>query len=186
MSTAVRFSVEEYDRLLAEGLFDGENQRRVELIRGEILEMAPPGPLHEDVIDLLSEWSYDVTDRRLVRVRTQNTVGIPEIDSVPLPDIAWARRQSYRTGRPQPRDIFLIIEVSDSTLKYDRDVKGEIYAEAGIEDYWIANVRDFCIEVYRRPAGGAYGEKRTYQMDETVASLAFPEAKLDLARLYSG
>jgi Uma2 family endonuclease len=186
MSTALRFSVEEFDQMLAEGLFDGENQRRVELIHGEILEMAPPGPLHEDIVDLLNEWSFEVTDRRQVRVRIQNTVGIPELDSVPLPDVVWVREQSYRTGRPQPGDIFLIIEVADSSLKSDRDVKGPIYAEAGVQDYWIANLRDFSLEVYRKPAGGAYGEKRTYQMDETATSLAFPDAKLELARLYGG
>jgi Uma2 family endonuclease len=121
-----------------------------------------------------------------VRVRIQNTVGIPELESVPLPDIVWVRERSYRAGRPQPSDIFLIIEVADSSLRRDRDVKREIYAEAGIQDYWIVKLRDFSIEVYRQPSRGAFADKRTYQMDETVASLVFPSARLEVADLFSG
>lgn len=184
MSTALRFSTAEFDRILAEGVFDGENQRRVELIRGEVLEMSPPGPLHEDIVDLLNAWSFEVTDRSQVRIRIQNTVGLPELDSIPLPDVVWVREKSYRAGRPQSADVFLVIEVADSSLKYDRDVKSEVYAEAGIKDFWIVNLRDFCVEVYRKPTGGTYGEKRTYHVGDTVESLAIPGAILEVGRLF--
>jgi Uma2 family endonuclease len=183
MSTAMRFTVDEYDRMIEQGVFETRPECRLELVYGEVRETTPANPPHEDVVDLLDDWSHDRTDRTQVRVRTQNSIGISELDCVPLPDIAWVRRQSYRSARPTPADV-LLIEVSETSLRYDRGEKAELYATAGITDYWIVNLKDNCIEVYRNPRDGEYREKRTYEIGQSVSPLAFPEIELPVADLF--
>ena len=156
MSTALRFTLDEYDRMIEQGVFDDRPEEKMELVYGEIRTMSPPGPAHEDVIDLLARWSFESTLRDEVRIRVQNSIGIPELDSAPQPDVAWVREQSYRAGRPQSSDVLLLIEVSDSSLPDDRTTKAELYAEAGVSDYWIINLQDWGIEVYRNPANGRF------------------------------
>lgn len=134
MSTVARLSVEEYDRIIATGVFDHPVRRRVELVRGEIRDMNPIGPLHEDAVDLLAEWSFDSVPRMKVRVRVQNSIGLPELDTVPEPDLAWVRRRAYSRGRPTPRDVLLVIEVADTSLAYDTGEKADLYAAASIGD----------------------------------------------------
>ena len=184
MSTAVRLSLAEYDAMLASGILDERRHQHIELIHGEMREMSPPGPMHEDIIDYLNRWSCNNTDEDLVRVRVQNSVGIPEFESAPMPDVAWVREQSYRQGRPQPSDVFLVIEVSDSSLEYDRGAKAELYASAGMQDYWIVNLQDWCVEVYREPSASGYREKRTFDADAKVSPLAFENVALDVAALF--
>ena len=184
MSTATRFTIDEFDTMVEHGVFDDRRDVRLELIYGEILEMTPPGPPHEDTIDLLTRWSTNNTSEDEVRVRIQNSVGIPEIDSVPMPDVAWVREQSYRQGRPQPSDVLLLIEVASSSLEYDRGVKARLYAAAGIQDYWIVNLRDLCVEVYREPLNDDFREKRTYQIGEQISCLQLPSITLDVSQLF--
>jgi Uma2 family endonuclease len=184
MSTAFRFTLAEYDRMIAQAVFDPDREVRTELIHGEIREMTPPGPTHEEVIDLLNRWSCDNTSPEQVRVRIQNSIGIPALDSAPQPDVAWVKAKSYRTGRPQPTDVLLLIEVSDSSLAYDRGEKAELYAEAGIADYWIVNLRDWCIEIYRDPHRNDYRQKQTYTLHDAVSPLVRPELALPVAQLF--
>lgn len=184
MTTTVRLTLAEYDAMLAQGILDESRHQHIELIQGEMREMSPPGPMHEDIVDYLNRWSCNNTDPAEVRVRVQNSIGIPEFDSAPMPDVAWVREQSYRTGRPQPSDVHLIVEVSDSSLAIDRGAKAELYASAGVQDYWIVNLQDWCVEVYRDPSAGGYREKRTFDGDDTVSPLAFPNVSLNLAELF--
>jgi Uma2 family endonuclease len=116
MSSALRFTVAEYDRMVERGIFADRCERRLELIHGEIRQMVPPNPSHEEIVDLLMYWSVDHAPRDRVRVRVQNSLGIPELDSVPEPDIAWMLAQSYRKRRPRPTDVLLLIEVAESSL----------------------------------------------------------------------
>src|SRR5438309_4413683 len=108
--------------------------------------MSPMGPLHEQAVDILTEWSITNVPRGIVWVRIQNSIGIPGLDSVPEPDICWVRRRDYSAGRPLAGDILLIIEVSDSSLAYDRGEKANLYAAALIADYWVVNIADRCVE----------------------------------------
>jgi Uma2 family endonuclease len=185
MSSVLRFTVAEYDRMIEQGIFDDRPLRRLELIQGEIREMTPPSPPHEDAVDLLMYWSIDNTPRDRVRVRIQNSLGIPALDSVPEPDVAWMQARSYRQRRPEPGDVLLLIEVAESSLVYDRGEKADLCAMAGIPDYWIVNLIDLCIEVHRNPQGGKYGATETYQVGQSIRPLAFPEATLDVARVLS-
>lgn len=185
MSTAVRFTVAEYDRMIQQGVFVDRHDQRLELFYGEIREVTPPNPPHEDTVDLLMYWSVDNAPRDQVRVRIQNSLGIPALDSVPEPDVAWMQARSYRKRRPRPADVLLLIEVAESTLHSDRGEKAELYAAAGIKDYWIVNLVDLCIEVYRKPRAGKYRDVQTYSVVQSLSPLAFPEISLDVGYVFA-
>ncbi len=185
MSTAFRFTVSQFDLMIEQGVFSDEPEARLELICGEIRKMVPPNPPHEDVVDLLNYWSVDNTPRDAVRVRIQNSLGIPNLDSVTEPDVAWMRAGSYRQRRPQPRDVLLLIEVAETSLAYDRGEKAGIYAAAGIKDYWIVNLNDLCVEVHRKPRKGEYRERSTFHSGQSVSPLAFADVELPVSELFS-
>lgn len=95
------------------------------------------------------------------------------------------RAKSYRQRRPEPGDVLLLIEVAESSLAYDRGEKADLYATAGVQDYWIVNLNDLCIEVHRNPQGGKYRATETYQVGRAISPLAFPAATLDVAQVLS-
>jgi len=181
MTTIARFSLAEYDRIVGSGALD---RRRLELARGEILEMAPIGPDHEHVVDLLAEWTTDTVPREAIRLRVQQSIALPDLSSAPQPDIAWVARRNYRAARPTAADCLLLIEVSGSSLAYDRCEKAALYADAGIADYWIVNLRDRQIEVHRGPQPAGYASVTIYRGEEEVRSLAFPEVGLRPSTLW--
>jgi Uma2 family endonuclease len=181
MSTIARFTLEQYDRLVRTGALDA---RRLELIGGEIREMAPIGPLHESVVDQLNDWSTSERVKRKVRVRIQNSIGLPGLDTAPQPDVVWAAPRSYQRGRPSAADVLLLIQVAETSLDYDRGEKRELYASARIGDYWIVNLFDRSIEVYRRPEAGRYLDVQVYRDDAEVRPLAVPEVSLRPATLW--
>lgn len=182
MSTAHRLSLADYDRLITSGTLP--HDRRLELIDGELREMSAIGPPHENVVDLASAWSFDHAPRDQVRVRVQNSIGLPLFDSAPEPDVVWVRQRDYSRGRPLPAEVLLLIEVADSSLDYDRGEKAALYAAAGITDYWVVNIPMKCIEVYRDPREGKYHDTRSYGLTEAVAPLAFPTLLLPVALLF--
>ncbi len=185
MSTVARLSLQQYDRMIERGVFEGDG-RRLEFIRGEICEMNPPGPWHESVVDALDEWSHESLPRRAVRIRVQNSIGLPELETAPQPDLAWVARRDFRRKRPTANDVLLVIEVSDSTLEYDTGVKADLYAAAGIADYWVVNIPEQCVEVRRDPSGGRYRTLTTFADDQDVRPLAFPDVALRPGELFSG
>lgn len=184
MNTALQITIAEYDRLIKKGFFNQLRDRHIELIRGELRQMSPPGPVHEEAIDVLNRWSTSNTDPAVIRVRVQNSIGLPELDSAPQPDVAWVREQSYRKGRPTSEDVILVIEVSDSSLNYDRGTKAKLYAQAGIADYWVINLRDSCIEVFRDPQDGEFQSHEVFERGHTVRPLRFPKLKLSVTKLF--
>lgn len=174
MSTTVRLSLAEYDRMIACGVFDRRERLRLELIHGELRDMAPIGPDHEDILDLLLEWSMDEVPRQKIRVRVQNSIGFPPFDSAPEPDLVWVVKRSYRRGRPTAGDVLLVIEIADSSLRYDCGEKAALYAAAGIADYWVVNVPDRLIEVRRDPEQDGYRSIRAFRGEEEIQPLAVP------------
>jgi Uma2 family endonuclease len=175
MSTSTRVTIAQYDEMIERGVFVPKEDHCVELIEGEIVPMSPIGHRHDDAVEKLTEWSYENRPKHGAKVRVQAALGIPELESVPEPDLVWIRRRSYRQGRPQTLDVLLIVEVSDSSLSYDRGTKAHLYASAGIADYWIVNIPDECIVVLRDPQGGAYQLIQTFHPGESIPLLAFPE-----------
>lgn len=185
MSTATRITIADFDRMIAEGVFElGLKRQRIELIDGELRPMSPIGPVHERLLDRLVRWSCANTSQDLVSVRAQCSIGIPELDRVPEPDVVWAREKDYSLGRPLAADILLIIEISDSSLDYDRSEKARMYAAAGIADYWVVNIPDHCVEVFRQPKGGRYRSHEIFNAPGKVSPLALPKAALSLATLF--
>ncbi|MEX2170440.1 MAG: Uma2 family endonuclease [Pirellulales bacterium] len=184
MSTSTKTTVAEYDRMIERGEFEPVEQHHVELIRGEICEMSPIYPPHEDALDLLVEWSFAVCPGQGIRVRVQNSLGIPELESVPQPDLAWVRRIDYRRVRPTVADLLLLVEVSDTSLRFDRGKKARLYAEAGVQDYWIANVKAEAIEVHRTPRDGVYIDVQSFKGDQAISPLALPTAKLTADQIW--
>src|SRR5688572_24852343 len=119
MSTVAPLTIEQYDRMIARGVFDGPNRKRIELIQGELRMMSPIGPSHEDAVDELMVWSVESVPLDQVRVRIQQSVGLPALASVPEPDVSWVRFRRYSKSRPDAADVLLLIEVARSSLKFD-------------------------------------------------------------------
>jgi Uma2 family endonuclease len=177
MSTSTNLDVDDYERLIAEGHFDPSDPQRYELIEGEILALSPIGPEHSEVVQALAEWSYENRPKDQVKIRTQASISIPSLASVPQIDLFWVHRKPFRKVWPQASDLLWLVEVSDSTLSYDRGRKSRIYAKAGVADYWIVNIPDQCIEVRRDPKGDFYQTIQTFHAGDLIALLAFPEIR---------
>lgn len=185
MSTLAKFTVPEYERIIATGIFDGRNRRRIELIRGELREMTPIGTQHAEFVDRLDEWSHAKAPRDEVRIRVQNPLAFLQVESEPEPDVVWAKRKDYSTQHPTADDVLLLIEVADSSLDFDRTEKAELYAEAGIREYWIVNLIDRTVEVRRDPRKGRFAMIRAYSTGETIQPSAAPAVSLSVNDLFS-
>lgn len=161
-------TLDEYDRMCEADVFDPD--ARIELIRGEIVDMPPPGPDHEYSVGTLNEIFVLSVGKSGFVWPQGNSIGIPSSNSRPEPDIAILRRREdrYRGKRPTAEDVILLVEVSYSTLMQDRTEKLALYAEAGIPQYWVVNLVDWVVEVYTDPAEGKYGSARVAQLGETI------------------
>ena len=184
MSTIAHLTLAEYDRMIACGVFDHGRRRRIEFIRGEIREMTPIGSLHEVVVDRLAEWSIKSLPEGKAWVRVQNSIGLPELESAPEPDVAWVARRDYSRARPVAADVLLVIEVAESSLAYDGGEKADLYAAAGIADYWVVNLVERTIEVRRKPADSGFRSLQTHAGDDELRPLALPEIVLRPASLW--
>lgn len=180
--TVRRFSLEEYHHLVESGFF--APQERVELIEGVLHAMSPRGPRHVECLSRLLHFVFSwVGDEAIVRV--QDPVTVTGAESEPEPDLVLAKPRAggYPDRHPEPEEVLLLIEVADSSLDHDRDVKGPLYAAAGIADYWIINLVDDVVEVYREPvtlADGKAGYRtvHVFTPDETVQPLHFADCRL--------
>ena len=187
IATAKRFTLDEYHRLAELGFF-GEDDR-VELIKGEIIQMAAKGRPHSTFNRrLIRELTKLLGDR--ATLQSQDPIAIPD-DSEPEPDIAILRNREddYLTAHPTPSDILLLIEISDSTLNFDQIVKLHLYAEVGIFDYWLFNLVENCLEVYSEPyqdLQGKFGYRRKviYLPNESINLPFFPDLSLDLSNIF--
>lgn len=173
-----RFTVAELLHLAKIG-FLGDDER-VELIRGEIVEMSPISEGHaSSVMRLTSLLSTEFGQRALLNV--QNPIQLDD-DTLPQPDVALLRPRDdfYSRRHPGPEDVLLLIEVSDTTLPYDRRVKAALYSAAGVLEYWIINLPKRIIEVYRQPQPEGYRTMTRYAPGETLSPLVFPDVVLNV------
>ena len=176
-----RLTVAEYHRLGENGIFDEDS--RVELIEGDLIAMPPIGCQHAGHLDHIARPFF----RRITQgfVRVQNPIQLDD-HSEPQPDLAVLRYREdfYTQSHPRPEDVLLLIEVSDSTLRYDRDIKVPLYAKAGIPEVWLLDVAGQRLEVYRRPSPDGYREIHYPALAETIAPVLLPELIVSVASLF--
>lgn len=171
------FTVEEYFRMAEAGILHEDD--RVELIEGEIVEMSPIGSRHAACVNRLNTLiNRQVMGRAIVSV--QNPVLLPDY-SGPQPDVAvlQPREDFYAEAHPVPGDVLLLIEVSETTLRYDREVKLPLYALAGIPEVWIVDLQNEEILTYSRPEGDAYGEVNRARRGGSVGPHMLPSLTLN-------
>jgi len=175
-----RFTREEYYRMAELGLFRGE---RVELIEGDIIKMSPVSAEHVTCVHRLFQWLFQVFSDATVRIQSPLNLG----DSEPEPDIAVVPGKAGDYLHAHPTTALLVVEVAQTSLEYDREVKAPLYARAGIPEYWIVNLDGQCIEVYRDPApmgeGFGYRSRRIYMRDERIACSYKPDETLSVSDL---
>jgi Uma2 family endonuclease len=176
-----RFSAEEYHRLAEVGIL--APNARVELIDGAIHDMSPIGPNHSGVVIRLNRFFHLQAKKRWI-VSSQNPVGLDNY-SEPQPDVILLKPapDDYVSHHPAPDDVFLLIEVADSSLDFDRGKKLQVYARAGIAEFWIANLPDSAIEIYREPHFTGYEKKAIVRAGEKTVPSAFPNVAVDVAEL---
>jgi len=181
----LKLTLADYEHMVEKGAFDWLRDRRIELIRGEIREMMAPNPPHSLVVTNLTQWSYENAPLDEVIIRVQEPFGIPELDSAPQPDIVWVRRRDYSKRHPRSGDVLLIIEIADATYDYDTGEKMELYAECGIKDYWVVDVKNYRLEVFRKPRRGVYMVHEQIDYESTISPLAFPKIELEVERSFA-
>jgi len=184
MSTMARFQLAEYERMVRAGVFDSKFPRHLEFLRGAIVEMNPIGSAYSQCVANLTDWSYEVAPRTAVGIRVRMPLRISRLNSEPEPDVLWCVRRDYSARHPEPEDVLLVIEVAESSLELDRGEKLQLYAEAGIEDYWVVNLVDRCVEVYRSAANARYQLASMHHGTQDTHPLRFPSITLQPARVF--
>jgi Uma2 family endonuclease len=171
----------EYEQMIAAGIFN-ENDR-IELLEGVLVEMSPKGMKHATSTDRAARHFIRTLGDRAI-VRNQNPIRLND-RSEPEPDLVLAlpEEHEYSFRHPEPEDIYLILEVADTTLSYDRNNKGMSYAKSGIIQYLILNLNKMEIEDYREPGLDGYGQKQTYKAGQSFNLIACPDIEVKVSDL---
>jgi Uma2 family endonuclease len=172
-----RWTRAEFDRVGELGAF---HEQRVELVEGELIDMAPEGVPHGNLLEYLSEQLHLALGRR-VRFRTNQAFAVDDSTEL-VPDIAMAPRSMPKSDHPT--SALLVIEVSQRSLRYDRLVKSGLYARAGVGEYWVVDVARKQIEIFGGLRAGKYG-KQTRHSTGVLRVPGFPEAEIELDRLFA-
>jgi Uma2 family endonuclease len=177
-----RFTVDEYHRMGEVGIFSEDD--RVELLAGEIIEMSPIGPLHAGTVGRLTALFTSRLGGEVI-VWVQNPLLLRTEDSEPQPDVVLLRPRSdfYTQAHPEGQDVYLVIEVADTSAAADREVKFPIYARAGVPEAWLLNMSAQRLEVHRHPTSDGYQDVSILQRGEWVAPQAFPDLVLTVDAL---
>lgn len=171
-----RFSVEEYHRMTRAGILSEDD--RVELIEGEIMEMAPIGSRHAACVDRLNRlFSQRAGEWAIVRV--QNPIRLGE-HSEPQPDLTLLKPSPdfYAQDHPGPKDVLLVVEVAETSAEVDREVKVPLYARTGLPEVWLVDLAEELIEVYRKLGLQGYQEVQRLRRGQHLASQALPGLEL--------
>ena len=177
-----RITVKEYDAMIEGGVFNEDDQ--IELLSGVIIEKIPKGTKHSAATDRASR-VFNRLFGEEVFIRNQNPVWLDDF-SEPEPDIVLAKppRENYLENHPTASDIYLIIEISDTTLVYDRDTKAKAYSRGRIEQYILLNLQNETVEAYREPGEDGYQFKRTLRKGDSLNLAAFPEVEIKIDDLF--
>jgi Uma2 family endonuclease len=182
-ATRHRFKVDAYYRMVqAEILPEGHG---VELLDGEVFEMPPIGSVHASIVERLTRLLYRTLPEDVAHIRIQNPIRLDD-RSEPEPDIAilLPRNDAYRGAHPAPDDIFLVIEVADSSLAFDRDIKAGIYAKSRIVEYWLIDINSGSIQIWRENKSGVYQDYYLAEAGTVVSPRAVPTLEIAVSWLF--
>ncbi len=171
-----RFTIDDLERMVRAGIL--REDARVELIEGELYDMNPIGWAHQACVDwLTASFVRQLGDRAIVRAQGPIRLGDR---SLPQPDLTLLRPRAdyYRHEGPAASDVLLLVEVSDTTLAYDRDVKVPLYARAGIPEVWLVDLAGEQLLVFREPEHDGYRDSRVYRPGDALSPQAFPDMSL--------
>jgi Uma2 family endonuclease len=179
--TIAKWTIDQYHELVATGIL---NDRRVELLAGDIVEMAPEGMPHAVYCGRTVEYLREMLRDR-AKVRETHPITLPN-NSEPEPDVAIVRSPDtqYLAHHPYPEDIFWLIEYSDTTLAKDLNAKQRIYAQAGILEYWVVNLQASELIVFRDADNDAY-QTETKLTSGSISPLSFTDIEVEVSRLFS-
>ncbi len=175
-ATIAKWSLEDYHRMIEVGILD---DRRVELLKGEIIEMAPEGEPHAYCSDEAGEYLSALLGNQ-AKVRQGKPITLPNA-SEPEPNLAIVQRigREYRSHHPYPENIFWVIEYSNTSLSKELDTKSKIYAEVGIPEYWVVNLKELHLVVFRHPQNQEYSSK-SILTGGIIQPLAFPNVDISV------
>lgn len=173
-----QITVQQFDAMIENGVFNENDQ--IELLNGAIIEKMLKGTKHSAATDRIARVFYRQFGEN-VFIRNQNPVWLDKF-SEPEPDIVLVipRADEYENSHPIPKEILLILEVSDSILGFDRNIKGEAYSRAGINQYLVLNIQDKTIEDYREPNPDGFQSKQIYRKGQEFNLVAFPQIKIQV------
>ncbi len=174
------WTVAEYHRLVDQGILDDQP---VELLAGEIVVMSPEGVPHASISVDAGEYLMRLLGER-AQMRQAKPITLTAVDSEPEPDLAVVERlgPAYRDHHPYPENVFWLIEYANTSLSKDLDQKKRLYAEAGIPEYWVVNLRDMTVLVFRDPGAGTYQTEQTLD-GGVIHPLALPGVAVSVSRL---
>ena len=177
-----RLTVRDYHRLAEAGVL-GEDDR-IELLEGQLVDMAAIGPRHALAVDALTELLVMAAVGQAV-VRVQNPIVLDDT-SEPQPDFTLLRRpwHGYPNEHPRPPDVYLLVEVADSSLAFDLGAKLEIYARSGIREFWVVDLTANRVLVHRNPSDGSYGSVTSVDMSGTLQVEALPGVTIPVASIF--
>lgn len=172
-------TAEEYHRMGALGLIGADE--RVELLDGALIAMPPIGEEYVFAVNQLAAVFNRILGSRAV-VHAQSPLGL-DANSEPEPDVMLliGRPERYRNYRPKPSDVSLVVEVAETSLRYDRGRKLDAYARAGIAEVWIVNVPARCVERYDERSDARYARTTIFEADATIVAAAFPADPIAIA-----
>ncbi|MDJ0845882.1 Uma2 family endonuclease [Crocosphaera sp.] len=178
--TLMKWTIEDYHRMIEAGIL---NDHHVELIAGEIIEMSPEGTFHRFLNHRGVKYLRSILENE---AEIMECHPITLLDSEPEPDITIVRTPDtlYLNRHPYPEDIYLLIEIADSTLNKDLMEKKNLYAKFNIPEYWVIDIKNKLLYVFQNPQGDNYQITKTYQ-EGIIYMLAFPKVEIDVNKLIS-
>jgi Uma2 family endonuclease len=178
-ATTYKWTIDRYHQAIKAGIFEDQS---IELLRGDLVIMPPEGESHAYYNTEAADYLRGLLGER-VKIRDAKPITLPN-DSEPAPDLAIVKPLGavYLEHHPYPDDIFWLIEFSKATLSKDLGSKKEIYAEAGIQEYWVVNLNDCQLSVFRNLVNGTYTQEFTLSTG-MIAPLAFQDVQIEVLRL---
>lgn len=174
-----KFTVTEYHFFIEQGIFNPEE--RLELIEGQFIEMSPIGKLHAGSVDFIADFLRKIIGDNAI-VRVQNPIVLDDF-SEPQPDVCLLKRRAdfYRGIDAAAKDALLVMEIADTTVRYDREIKFPRYAANGIGEAWLIDLENERVEIHSEPTAMGYSLVKILHRGQTAQSSVLPQIKIPVA-----